>query len=527
MRARTRDAREMALLVEAGDGFREGRAVPSRSSRPERPGHTRSPAPSPASPRCRQGRTSSWIATTRRSLRGSGSPSRSASTAISVHGDLVVFDAGRKGAGSDLLPPASPTATGRLAFIHEEHRVPVPGWLAVPGRRPRGTRSGLRADDREPLRQHSTSWRTAGSSTLVGARPPRRRVTTELRGGAQLRRSKARTSSTSVGVRWTSRAGSRSRCATEWGTVPPTVRSSSVEQTQAFRVVEAGHENDDVAFGWHGVVEATTGELHSCSRRPSGRSDTAGSGSACCTRGGPTSERPTARPMAQGSRRERSRRDHAADARRRRYQAMIESFSVLDVGFPSGVSAAFSLEGERFELEDQRNWTDASFKTYPTPLEKSEPRTLGEGTEVAQAMTLRLSGRAPASRVVDDVTVVQLGDPTGWTMPPIGLVAPGDRTLGPAHLRLDIEVAEGDDGVLRRGAALGCPLEVALLIDDEASGLDAIAPSLSSLPLARVLVHLTSGVTIPGALVREVRARLGRGPPVFPSSVGHRHTSPN
>ena len=194
-----------------------------------------------------------------------------------------------------------------------------------------------------------------------------------------------------------------------------------------------------------------------------------------------------------------------------RYHAMIESFSVLDVGFPSGVSAAFSFEGEWFELEDQRNWTDASFKTYPTPLEKSEPRTLGEGTEVAQAMTLRLSGRAPASRVVDDVTVVQLGDPTGWTMPPIGLVAPGDRTLGPAHLRLDIEVAEGDDGVLRRGAALGCPLEVALLIDDEASGLDAIAPSLSSLPLARVLVHLTSGVTIPGALVREVRARLGKG----------------
>ena len=68
-------------------------------------------------------------------------------------------------------------------------------------------------------------------------------------------------------------------------------------------------------------------------------------------------------------------------------------------------------------------------------------------------------------------------------MPPIGLVAPGDRTLGPAHLRLDIEVAEGDDGVLRRGAAHGCPLEVALLIDDEASGLDAIAPSLSSLPV--------------------------------------------
>ena len=131
------------------------------------------------------------------------------------------------------------------------------------------------------------------------------------------------------------------------------------------------------------------------------------------------------------------------------------------------------------------------------------------GDRLAQGMNLRLRGRAPAPRVVDDVTVVRLGEPTGRTMPPIGLVAPGDPTLGSAHLRLDIEVAKGDDAVLRGGAVLGCPLEVALLLDHEASGVEAIAPSLSGLPLVRVLVHLTSGVTIPGALVREVRARPG------------------
>ena len=31
--------------------------------------------------------------------------------------------------------------------------------------------------------------------------------------------------------------------------------------------------------------------------------------------------------------------------------------------------ASVQLEGEIFEMEDQRNWTDASFKTYSTPLE--------------------------------------------------------------------------------------------------------------------------------------------------------------
>src|SRR6202040_2826659 len=33
-----------------------------------------------------------------------------------------------------------------------------------------------------------------------------------------------------------------------------------------------------------------------------------------------------------------------------------------------GVSAEVRFEGDIFEMEDQRNWTDASFKTYCTPL---------------------------------------------------------------------------------------------------------------------------------------------------------------
>jgi D-serine deaminase-like pyridoxal phosphate-dependent protein len=42
-------------------------------------------------------------------------------TVLSVHDDLVVFDAGRKAVGSDFHPPASPDGRGEIAFIHEEH----------------------------------------------------------------------------------------------------------------------------------------------------------------------------------------------------------------------------------------------------------------------------------------------------------------------------------------------------------------------------------------------------------------------
>jgi len=44
-----------------------------------------------------------------------------ATTAISVHDDLVVFDAGRKAVGADFGPPDAPGADGDFAFIHEEH----------------------------------------------------------------------------------------------------------------------------------------------------------------------------------------------------------------------------------------------------------------------------------------------------------------------------------------------------------------------------------------------------------------------
>jgi D-serine deaminase-like pyridoxal phosphate-dependent protein len=44
-----------------------------------------------------------------------------AATAISVHGDIVVFDAGRKALGSDFHPPGSPDGRGEFAFLNEEH----------------------------------------------------------------------------------------------------------------------------------------------------------------------------------------------------------------------------------------------------------------------------------------------------------------------------------------------------------------------------------------------------------------------
>jgi D-apionolactonase len=44
-----------------------------------------------------------------------------------------------------------------------------------------------------------------------------------------------------------------------------------------------------------------------------------------------------------------------------------------------GVWADLHFEGETFEMEDQRNWTDASYKTYGTPLRLPFPAQVEQG----------------------------------------------------------------------------------------------------------------------------------------------------
>lgn len=56
----------------------------------------------------------------------------------------------------------------------------------------------------------------------------------------------------------------------------------------------------------------------------------------------------------------------------------------------SGLTAHLNLSGDIFEMEDQRNWTDASYKTYCTPLELPFPALVKKGDTVSQAVELLL-----------------------------------------------------------------------------------------------------------------------------------------
>lgn len=57
-----------------------------------------------------------------------------------------------------------------------------------------------------------------------------------------------------------------------------------------------------------------------------------------------------------------------------------------------GLKVITKFEGDIFEMEDQRNWTDASFKTYCTPLGKLFPVKVYAGDEVSQKVVVKAEG---------------------------------------------------------------------------------------------------------------------------------------
>ena len=79
-----------------------------------------------------------------------------------------------------------------------------------------------------------------------------------------------------------------------------------------------------------------------------------------------------------------------------------------------GLKVTCTMLGDTFEMEDQRNWTDASYKTYVRPLGLPHPFTLKAGETVEQAVELRFqvtgtgTTPAPATAVGDGTPEVSV-----------------------------------------------------------------------------------------------------------------------
>ncbi|MCX5541028.1 hypothetical protein M3A49_16230 [Paraburkholderia sp. CNPSo 3076] len=69
----------------------------------------------------------------------------------------------------------------------------------------------------------------------------------------------------------------------------------------------------------------------------------------------------------------------------------FKDIAAIEHDLPNGLTVRCTFTGDVFEMEDQRNWSDASFKTYSRPLELPWPYTLEKGAAFAQTVTLSVS----------------------------------------------------------------------------------------------------------------------------------------
>jgi hypothetical protein len=158
-----------------------------------------------------------------------------------------------------------------------------------------------------------------------------------------------------------------------------------------------------------------------------------------------------------------------------------------------GLTAEVRFSGDTFEMEDQRNYADSTYKIYSTPLALPFPARMKAGDRVHQIVTLKL----------DRVVRVDLdGEPR--PMPEVGFVwspaltADAVAALRPTHVRVD----RPED--LDAAAALHVRLE---------------CPFVTDYPQRRVLV--LDGAPVPGEV--PPGAEIAVGTSVFFAELNRRH----
>lgn len=151
-----------------------------------------------------------------------------------------------------------------------------------------------------------------------------------------------------------------------------------------------------------------------------------------------------------------------------------------------GLRVTCTMSGDTFEMEDQRNWTDASYKTYVRPLGLPFPYQLQAGEVVEQAVELRFAGKSVVATPRRDRPVsVRIGD-RGGNVSKFGMaleavdvpaalhVADRLLPLAPRFLSgfLDLRHRDGNDvlpGFTSLAQQLGAELALEIVVPDAAN----------------------------------------------------------
>jgi len=133
------------------------------------------------------------------------------------------------------------------------------------------------------------------------------------------------------------------------------------------------------------------------------------------------------------------------------------------------------FQGELFEMEDQRNWLDASFKTYCWPKHRGFPYPLKPATPLDHRVTVSVSGPVEVASIPE--AKLDWDAAAEFEMPQLGTVIRGAVPELTSPLSCGMVIADGDDVRLKRDfeaaekAGLPITVHVAQLWNHELSEL--------------------------------------------------------
>jgi D-apionolactonase len=201
--------------------------------------------------------------------------------------------------------------------------------------------------------------------------------------------------------------------------------------------------------------------------------------------------------------------------------------------FAPGGWAICQFDGDDFEMEDQRNFSDASFKTYSRSNFMPRPFRLDGGAVLRQSVTLWLEQRPRRSRstVADDRIHVTVSTEKDGNLPAMRLLAsaemlsPRAGAQAPSHLRIDLRAwspakSQAPQLPMHSLGGAGVPSRLDLLLDDDthaevACRTLAAACKAQQLAVGELAIFPTSGRAVDAARKHFPRARIGGGTPYF------------
>jgi D-apionolactonase len=171
------------------------------------------------------------------------------------------------------------------------------------------------------------------------------------------------------------------------------------------------------------------------------------------------------------------------------------------------------LTGEVFETEDQRNWSDASYKTYGTPLALPFPHLFRAGERLEQHLHLEVQA---STNMTLPKTATLFSDE--FILPPLGLALPEHTPLEAVplevltatdFLRLELRFNTNWLEDLQQAAQYGLPLELALHFYQPKADALALQQALHDIAVIRILLFEEQWHGLLNSLLPDIPVVLG------------------